>query len=418
MSNVKSKITVGKWILQKINTANWRAGKMTGCKHYNHKDAQDSLRMMMEAVGGREQFKHQVYELAQAGMITVTYGNVNTTVEEITISAEQIDSLCEYEGVMNEKYQVAEYKKYLEQQMSKTDCEWLLSYEHVLYEKLEKGTIDANVQDENIWKLLQAIVSLQEDVWKRKLSYDVLGNSKTFEKFYEDKILTVLMHYSSKIDDMIREEYYERDEEAVGGKGIGIKDMILAEHGIITYSQTLQWKGGIVYDVGNGPVDTSLQPFGVVVNAQSLSHAKLLSLKNIKKIVTIENQANYEDRKYDSQVLYIFTHGFLSPKERGFLAQIADMAQEDISFEHWSDMDYGGIRIFQFMKKKVFSKVRPLYMDAATYEKLYAEGRAGIELTEAKRSKLEKIDAGELEELKQCILKYNKEFEQEALIDC
>ena len=56
----KTKSTVGKWILQKVNTPAWRAGNITGYKHYNHKDKEDSLRLLMEEVGSREQFMQQV----------------------------------------------------------------------------------------------------------------------------------------------------------------------------------------------------------------------------------------------------------------------------------------------------------------------------------------------------------------------
>ena len=59
----KTKSTVGKWILQKVNTPAWRAGNITGYKHYNHKDKEDSLRLLMEEVGSREQFMQQVGDL-------------------------------------------------------------------------------------------------------------------------------------------------------------------------------------------------------------------------------------------------------------------------------------------------------------------------------------------------------------------
>lgn len=412
----KTKSTVGKWILQKVNTPAWRAGNITGYKHYNHKDKEDSLRLLMEEVGSREQFMQQVRDLKHAGLITVKYGNVNTTVEEITVSMEQIDRLYVYEGVENPKNMIADYKEYLKQQIQQTTCGWLLTYEQELYEKLERGMIDDNLKDENILKLLNRISSLQEDVWKRKFSHDVLGNSKAFEKFYEDKIITVLANNSPKVDDSMREDYKEKDRETPDEIRSQIKDRILAEHGVVTYSQTLQLKGGIVYEVGSGAIDTSTQSYGSIINAQSLEHAKVISLKDVKRIVTIENQANYEDRKYDPNVLYVFTHGFFSPKERAFLAQIADLASEDITFEHWSDLDYGGIRIFQFIKNKIFPAVKPLHMDASIYKQLYAQGIEGTVLTESKRKKLERIEAGELEELKQCILRYGKEFEQEALI--
>ena len=140
--------TVGKWILEKINTPNWRAGKLSGCKHYNHKDKEDSLLQIIDAVGSSKDFMKQVHELEKEGLITVKYRNVNTEVEDITISMDQVDRLCAYEGIDNEKNIVQKYKKYLLCQMQQTACKWLLEYENVLYEKLEKGTIEVNLRNQ------------------------------------------------------------------------------------------------------------------------------------------------------------------------------------------------------------------------------------------------------------------------------
>lgn len=394
--------TVGKWMLHKINTANWRAGKMEKDKHYSHgakstENAKDSILEMMEAAGGRQKFLEQVRMLSQAGLISVEWKNVNTDVKKITISMEQVDALCEYEGVENKKKTVAERKHFLEQQMKRTNCEWLISYEQDLYRQLEAGKIPENVRDENIFDLLTAIAGLNKDIWKRKFSSNVLGESKLFQTDYEDKIITILRKYSPIVEDTMENEE------------------ILAEHGIITYSQTLQWKGDIKYEVGGGIIDTAAQIFGTVLNAQSLSHAKILSLKNVKKIITIENQANYENMSFDPEILYIYVHGFLSPKERLFLSQIEKIAPSSISFFHWSDLDYGGIRIFHFMKQKVFPEIHPLYMDKAAYDRAMLNG-GGFELTKEKRKKLEKIEGGEVEELRQCILANGREFEQETLL--
>jgi hypothetical protein len=240
----------------------------------------------------------------------------------------------------------------------------------------------------------------------------VLNDSKLFEREYEDKIITILKKYSPLVTDEMKDAL-TLDEK-------GIKDTILAEHGILTYSQTLQLKGGIIYNVGAGDIDTSKFKYGTIINAQSISNAKLTSLKNVKHIVTIENQANYENMVYDETTLYIFTHGFLSPKERVFLSQIEqmlnnDMVSDEVTFEHWSDLDYGGIRIYLFMKNKVFPKVKPLNMDVSNYENLYKNTK-GYSISEDKRKLLEKLDAGELTDLKECILKYGIEFEQETQI--
>jgi hypothetical protein len=98
-----------------------------------------------------------------------------------------------------------------------------------------------------------------------------------------------------------------------------------------------------------------------------------------------------------------------------FLSQIEQMASDEVTFEHWSDLDYGGIRIYLFMKNKVFPKVKPLNMDISNYENLYKTTK-GCAISDKKRKLIEKIDAEELTDLKDCILNYGVEFEQETQI--
>ena len=50
------------------------------------------------------------------------------------------------------------------------------------------------------------------------------------------------------------------------------------------------------------------------------------------------------------------------------------------------------------------------------YERAVAQG-AGVSIEAGKRKKLELLKAGDLEELKQCILEYGLEIEQELLVE-
>ena len=81
----------------------------------------------------------------------------------------------------------------------------------------------------------------------------------------------------------------------------------------------------------------------------------------------------------------------------------------------WGDMDMGGIRIFRFNKKNIFPKLKPYKMDREAFQEALERG-AGIPLEEKKKEKLEKLNAGELEELKKCILEKGVEIEQEILL--
>ena len=72
-------------------------------------------------------------------------------------------------------------------------------------------------------------------------------------------------------------------------------DEILATHGILSYSQTLEWKGAVEYCLTdrNGiasekKIDTSSNYYGTVINAQTLEHAIPTLRNSVEKIIVIE----------------------------------------------------------------------------------------------------------------------------------
>lgn len=48
--------------------------------------------------------------------------------------------------------------------------------------------------------------------------------------------------------------------------------------------------------------------------------------------MTIENKANYENMSYKEDTLYIYCHGFFSPKEVEFLRELTVLAAENVEF--------------------------------------------------------------------------------------
>ena len=54
---------------------------------------------------------------------------------------------------------------------------------------------------------------------------------------------------------------------------------MLAAHGILSYSQTLEWKGRVICTLDDGHViDTGSHIYGAVLNAKTLEHIELLKL--------------------------------------------------------------------------------------------------------------------------------------------
>ena len=118
---------------------------------------------------------------------------------------------------------------------------------------------------------------------------------------------------------------------------------------------------------------------------------------------------------YAEDTLYIYCHGFFSPKELRFLSDLRGVLPAGVKYLHWGDMDYGGIRIFQYIKRHLFPELIPYRMGARDFEEAIRMG-AGIDLEEGTKEKLENMDAGELDGLKQAILRTGKTVEQEMLL--
>lgn len=155
--------------------------------------------------------------------------------------------------------------------------------------------------------------------------------------------------------------------------------------------------------------------YGTVINTQTLEHSRPFAISGCRRIMTIENKANYESMPYEEDVLYIFCHGYLTPKEVRFLKQLCMIVPKDCEFYHWGDMDFGRISIFQFIKEKVFPDLKPYRMDVKDFEEALANG-AGIPMKDSTREKLERKEAGVLTELKAEILRTGMTIEQERLL--
>lgn len=404
--------TLIQWLIELIDGQNYRAGKISGMKH--PKVDGELLRIL----GGREELISQAKAiekdavLGRDGMIQFKWRDMDADIEVIHVSVDIMPELCKREGVEEPRARQLRYIGILREWKERTEGTWLSQYYKEEIEKLENGlcsqTIQSNLEDGNLYRCLDAILHLEEPVMKPVFSARVFRNmtlpkekitpSKIFRKEYEGKVLGVLKRYSpASVEGMSDDE-------------------VLAAHGILSYAQTLEWKGTLIYQLDTGEeIDSSMNLYGTILNSQTLEHAIPKELAGVKKVYIIENKANYENMQFEEEELYIFCHGFFSPKEVRFLKKIVEVATPGTQYYHWGDMDYGGIRIFQFNKEQVFPELKPYRMGREDYEAAIASG-AGVAIEEEKRSKCEKMKAGELEELKACILEYGLEVEQELLV--
>ena len=413
----KQKIqSLNRYIIEKAECDSYRAG--TRSKQW-HIEADQKL---LDAVGGRSVLLRQAGELEKltgiSGKIIVKWKAVRTEIEKITVSSDAIPLLCQVEQIEDPRERQLSQMELTESWKSRVaQADWLIPYYDHILERLNSGKLVKDVpglEDPLFFLFLNKTAEERKPLYRRAFSAQVctiwngiaqtkqseskITPTKRFEKIYQSAVLSVLKQYSPLYEEGMS------DEE------------LLTAHGILTYAQTLEFKGAVSYRIDDGPaISTAAQIYGTMFNKQTLENAVPISIVGIRQIMTIENKANYEKMQFRPDTLYIFCHGFFSPPERKFLSRVVALAGTDTEYFHWGDMDYGGIRIFKFLQKNLFPKLKPWKMDVTDYKMALQMG-ASISLETDKRESFEQMDAGVLTPLKEAILKNGKEIEQELLL--
>ena len=413
----KQKIqSLSRYIIEKAECDSYRAG--TRSKQW-HIEADQKL---LDAVGGRSVLLRQAGELEKltgiSGKIIVKWKAVRTEIEKITVSPDAIPLLCQVEQIEDPRERQLLQMELTESWKSRVaQADWLIPYYDHILERLNSGKLVKDVpglEDPLFFLFLNKTAEERKPLYRRAFSAQVcttwngiaqtkqseskITPTKRFEKIYQSAVLSVLKQYSPLYEEGMS------DEE------------LLTAHGILTYAQTLEFKGAVSYRIDDGPaISTAAQIYGTMFNKQTLENAVPISIVGIRQIMTIENKANYEKMQFRPDTLYIFCHGFFSPLERKFLSRVVALAGTDTEYFHWGDMDYGGIRIFKFLQKNLFPKLKPWKMDVTDYKMALQMG-ASISLETDKRERFEQMDAGVLTPLKEAILKNGKEIEQELLL--
>ena len=413
----KQKIqSLSRYIIEKAECDSYRAG--TRSKQW-HIEADQNL---LDAVGGRSVLLRQAGELEKltgiSGKIIVKWKAVRTEIEKITVSPDAIPLICQVEQIEDPRERQLSQMELTESWKSRVaQADWLIPYYDHILERLNSGKLVKDVpglEDPLFFLFLNKTAEERKPLYRRAFSAQVctiwngiaqtkqseskITPTKRFEKIYQSAVLSVLKQYSPLYEEGMS------DEE------------LLTAHGILTYAQTLEFKGAVSYRIDDGPaISTAAQIYGTMFNKQTLENAVPISIVGIRQIMTIENKANYEKMQFRPDTLYIFCHGFFSPPERKFLSRVVALAGTDTEYFHWGDMDYGGIRIFKFLQKSLFPKLKPWKMDVTDYKMALQMG-ASISLETDKRERFEQMDAGVLTPLKEAILKNGKEIEQELLL--
>ena len=210
-------------------------------------------------------------------------------------------------------------------------------------------------KNEGILSVLISIAYNDGEVMERVLSQRLFGNSKYFEHVLKSKILAILRYLAKKTGDVESGD-----------------DELLEQRGVVKWPEIIEFCGNLQLILDEGSqIDFSSQKYGAYVNSDTIRHLSGLTVsEGIRRIITIENKANYiwyiSNQQTESD-LVLYHGGFFSPSKGKWFRLIQEaVSKRQISFVHWSDIDLGGFRLYQRLKKEIFPYVRPWKMDLET----------------------------------------------------
>lgn len=352
----------------------------------------------------------ELIHLQEESYITVKWYQDKVEPMYMKFSLEKKNLFYEMTGIKPKAQRIAEYSEWVQQKLEKAQKGWIRNYYERVLRDLEKGTIhrdfekdyESIYQTENsgLFQCLDELNLLDELTYKRVFSKKVFHNSKTFENEYEKKVI-------SRMNEWGEEGFFKETPD---------KD-ILRLMNLDDYSTTLSVKGSFKVRLAGTEIDYGDFFYGCDINTKTLEEMEVLPEQEIKKIITVENKANFISMPVEEDTLIIFTHGFLAPLECKVLKKLESVLAENTEYYHTGDLDLGGIRIFKFIKNKVFPKLKPMNMDVATYEKYLSYS----EIPDVKKKddyweKLEKEKCEPFEELIDALLKKRLIIEQEAFL--
>ena len=392
MKNKKEKDYLVHRILDKIegSSVDWREDA----------SGNRSLKIQQEDLNraGKSELLEEARRLEQRGLIQIKWLEYGNDIEKITYHLEQAGQFYELLGLTSKWERIQAERQTLCKWSEQAQTGWLKAYYEDQAASLEKGkqSPDLAKYGEQLFICLNALEKLEEPVYQRVFSVAVLGSTKIFENMLRTRVVSILSAYHPDVD------------EAMNDKEI-LSQVYLEE-----YAQELAVKGNLKIILKGKEIPLADLCYGTVLNTETLRHAKIPAGQNIRKIITVENKANYVSMPYEEGTLIVFSHGFFSPLECEFLRKLLAVLPE-VEFYHTGDLDYGGIRIFRHIRQHICPQVCPLYMDADQYDRYI---QYGYEIKPETLKKLEAMRGTEplMEELIEHILKGKMGIEQECFL--
>ena len=412
------------WILGKIvellesGETNWRTEKC-GRKTLNNSAKGASEIPPLYQGCSREKAIQEAIDLQEKGLVKINWLIRGSDIKSLVFHLEDRDQFYQLyrENVkprfIPKQQRLWKYQEFLRKEMSVVQKPWIRSYYVDLLEKSEKN--NGNWEpDERLKQVRQYAKCFRELDKLQKLTYakvfasNSLEGSKNFTKEMKQYVIRQARKTNPDRTKLL-------DDIEVLEEIVLIRDCY----------QSMYIKGELllyfVDDRGRtAAVNTKIWKYGTILEGESLLHAELEPEQpQIQKVIIFENKMNFVMAPYEEGTLYLFVGGYPGPKVCRILHKlnkISKKRQRHIDVYHSGDLDYGGIRIFQYERNQVFPDLKPLQMDADTY---LQHQQYSYPIREETKRKLKKLEDGneQIKQLLELIIQEGRGIEQESFIE-
>lgn len=347
----------------------------------------------------REAINQALLELSKKEVVKVKWNRFrpNDLAEKVFLNTEMLQQAYEISGIQPKGDKISQMMAILS---SLQEHQWLWVqewYREALDDLQNKKTGRLRLDDPDGYKdlvaVLNALPSMPEGTTIRVFSQRLFGDSKRFERTTEKRLLGLLKRYF---------EEYNNPEEYLDAVGLVKNPKIVLLSGAAIIS--------------NGTVvDLKKIPEGLGLTLASIKQTQILEITG--DILLVENLTSYYDLMNRENTLVIYIGGFPHKGTQALLNKVKNfLFGTRCRVAHTGDMDYGGIRIFQYLSQ-YFPYMEPYLMDIHTYEANLDLGTPfGAEYAKQLNKLLQKPEYEKWYPLVNLMLNHKIKIEQESII--
>lgn len=348
----------------------------------------------------REAINQALIDLSKQGVIEVKWNRFrpDDLAEKVYFNTSMIQKAYEITGVKPKSDKIA---KMMDVLFPLQEHPWLWVREwygelSIALQNRKTGVLNLDDPEsyEDLVAVLNALPSVSEGTTIRVFSQKLFGDSKRFERTTEKRLLALLKRYG---------EEYNNTEEYLDSISLvrNPKTVLMAGHAVIVINGTV--------------VDLSRIPEGLGLTLSAIKQTEILKITG--DILLVENLTSYYDLMNRENTLIIYTGGFPHKGTQALLIKVKDyLAFNRCRIAHAGDIDYGGIRIFEYLTQ-YFPDLEPYLMDLNTYEANIDLGSPfGTEYAKQLDKLLERPKYEKWYSLIRAMLNNGLRIEQEAII--